>query len=446
MDVQAGSVVVAHLHSGDSICGSFAVSLDNLVRADERILFPPIRSQGNTDLATARNQVVAAFMNQTPGEWLMWIDDDMGFEPDIVDRLLSVASAEERPVVGGLCFAYRRYEVGECQAQRFIVKPTIYSFVESPSEVGFVAVDDYERDSLVRVDGTGAAALLIHRSVIEGMHEKIGPNWFSPITLPKGPAGQTRFSEDLSFCFRLLVAGVPVHVNTAAKTSHMKPVYLDEWYFENQPTRLVEPELSIVGTGRSGTGFISEALSAIGVRCGHEQWWNVHGAHAPGLLADASWIATNYLDDYTGKVWHQVRDPLLVIESMVGNELFAPDDERPDWVAPYEQERARWAGYAPDDDPLAKALRVVRHWWETAEKHAERTWRLEDMTPGLLLELGDAMGKTNLTLSYCRTVLDGLGSEVNKHVDHDGLSWDDLPDGDDKDVVRDLARRFGYDA
>lgn len=446
MEVQAGSVVVAHLHSGESITGAFAVSFDEMVRTEERVLFPPIRSQSNSDLAAARNQVVSAFLNQTPGEWLFWLDDDMGFDADIVARLLDVADPETKPVVGGLCFAYRRYEVGPAQAHRFIVKPTIYSFVESSNEVGFVAHDDYPRDDVVKVDATGSACILIHRSVLDGMREQIGPNWYSHIVLPKGPSGRTELSEDLSFCFRLLVAGVPVYVNTAAKTSHMKPIFLDEWYFENQPTRLVEPELAVVGTGRSGTGFISEALSAVGVKCGHEQWWNVHGAHAPGLLADASWIATNYLDEFDGKVWHQVRNPLAVIASMVGNELFDPDDDRPDWVVPYESERRKWAGYDPDWSRERKALSVVRHWWETAEKHAERTWRVEDFTPGLLLELADEMGRKNLTLSYCRAVLDTLGTDVNKHVDHDNeLGWDDLPECDDKDRVREMAAGFGYD-
>ena len=444
VDVQQGSVVVAHLHGGQSIAGNFAVSLDKMVQHDESVLFPPIRVQSNVDLWKSRNDAVKAFLDATPGEWLLFIDDDMGFGPDMASRLKASASPTKRPVVGALAFAYRRYEVSDEQASRFIVKPTIYRFIEKADEVGFAALDDYERDTLVRVDGTGAAALLIHRGILEGLREEIGDHWFSPITLPKGPGGRTQFGEDLSFCFRLLVSGVPVHVDTSVKTSHRKPVDLDEWYFEHQPTRLVEPEFVVVGTGRSGTGFISTALTSVGVHCGHEGWWNVHGVHAPALVGDASWIATNYLDDYTGRVFHQVRHPLKVIRSMIGNELFMAPDERPEWVVPFEEERGRWAGYDPGDAPEVKALRVVRHWWETAEKHAEQTWRLEEFTPGLLVELAAKAGKS-VPLPYARAVLDELGTGTNKHPDGPLLEWTDLPDGDDKAAVEALAAGFGYE-
>lgn len=441
--MRPGTVAVAYLHHNE-ITGAFLASLYKLIGQDDAIIYPPIQNQSNSDIATGRNQCVSAFLNQTDAEWLWFIDDDMGFPPDIVQKLLAAANPRERPVVGGLCFAYKRYEIGPEHAERFRVGPTIYKLVETATQFGYSQVSEYEPDSLVEVDATGAACLLIHRSILDGMQQVSGQTWFSHVTIPKGPSGQTTLSEDLSFCFKLHMAGIPIHVHTGAKTSHRKPIHLDEWYFENQPVRMDPPQVAIVGTGRSGTGFIASALSSCHLPTGHEQWWNPFGVQAPGLVGDASWIATNYLDEYEGRVWHQVRHPLLVIRSLLAGELF--DGDAPDWVEPFETERRRWAGYNPDDPPEIKAMRVVAHWWQTAEKHAQRTYRIEDMTPGLLVELCDELG-ADVPLRYARIVIDRHGTETNAHNPDkaEGVRWADLPDCDDKRLIADMAAGFGYE-
>ena len=439
--IKPGSVVIGHLHTHQSIAGVFATSLDRLFQAEERLLHPPIRNLCNLHVHKGRNEVAAAFLDHTPGEWLLFLDDDMGFAPDLVDKLLAAADPVDRPVMGGLCFSQKRYEVGPEGAHRFLVAPTIYRFVMTPSETGWGAVYEYPRDEVVQVDATGGACLLIHRSILLGMRDAVGDHWFDPVTVKSGD-GTATFSEDLSFCHRLAVANVPVYVNTAAKTSHLKEIYLDEWYWENQPVRTVEPGVVITGTGRSGTGFVAQALAGCGVRCGHEEWFNPHGIRAPGLDVDASWCAVASLDDYGGDVWHQTRHPLKVVRSLLGGELF--DSEAPAWVDAYERMRRDIAGYDPADAPTVKALRIVAEMWQQAEKHATRTWRLEDFTPGLLVELADALGR-DVSLSHCRMVLDRLGTSVNKHPDGDQIRWADLPDCEDKRLIEQMASGFGYD-
>jgi hypothetical protein len=101
--------------------------------------------------------------------------------------------------------------------------------VETDDEVGFRSRIDYERDALVEVSATGAACLLIHRTVLHRIREKVGPHWFDPITHPKG----TTFSEDLSFCVRVAAVGFPIHVDTRVRTTHDKHgVFLDELEIE----------------------------------------------------------------------------------------------------------------------------------------------------------------------------------------------------------------------
>ena len=103
-------------------------------------------------------------------------------------------------------------------------------------EVGFTVMHMYPPDEVVQVSGTGAACLLIHREALKKVRAEYGDQWFSEITHPTGLKGKPRmFSEDLSFCIRLQGVGVPIHVNTAVKTTHEKGgIFLDEEMYDRQ--------------------------------------------------------------------------------------------------------------------------------------------------------------------------------------------------------------------
>jgi hypothetical protein len=191
---------------------------------------------GTMGVAAGRNEIAREFLDSTDGEWLWFIDTDMGFAPDTVDRLVAAADPAERPILGGLCFAIKRQARGDFYAERFRMAPTVYEYLDLGDEVGFRPILDYKRDTVVQVAGTGAACLLIHRSALERMREATGPVWFEPISHPTGAKGLPRvFSEDLSFCVRAAAAGLPVHVDTSVKTTHEKGgVFLDEEMFDAQ--------------------------------------------------------------------------------------------------------------------------------------------------------------------------------------------------------------------
>lgn len=181
-------------------------------------------------VVAGRNEIARQFLDSTECEWLFFVDSDMGFAADTVDRLVGSADPVLRPVVGGLCFALRREARGDCYGQKYVVVPTVYDLVETDSEVGFRSRVDYERDALIEVGATGAACVLIHRTVLHRIREAYGPCWFDPITHPKGP---TTFSEDLSFCVRVAAVGFKVHVDTRVRTTHDKHgVFLDELEFD----------------------------------------------------------------------------------------------------------------------------------------------------------------------------------------------------------------------
>lgn len=194
---------------------------------------------GTMGVAGGRNEIARAFLDDHDADWLWFIDTDMGFAPDTLDRLIDAADPAERPVMGALCFAMKREAPGPYYAERTRAQPTLYEYVELKDEVGFRAILDYPRDRVMQVAGTGAACLLIHRDALAKLRAQYGDIWFEPITHPTGAKGRPRtFSEDLSFCIRLAAAGIPVHVHTGVKTTHEKGgVFLDEETFDQQGGR-----------------------------------------------------------------------------------------------------------------------------------------------------------------------------------------------------------------
>lgn len=434
-----GRVMVCYLHPGE-IAHSAHQSIMDLVlwdmQHDRRIVDGGaiIPSQcGSGRLEEGRNQLVATFLDNTECEWLFMFDADMGFAPDTVDRFLAVADPETAPVVGGLAFAQKLTGLGPCQAGRHRVDPTIYHWRDEGEDVGFVAMRNYPTNTLVECQGTGAACLFVHRTAAEKVRAEYGDRWFDRVTHPKGQ----RFSEDLSFCVRLAGVAVPLHVHTGIQTSHRKEVYLDEdWYARQQPDQLVTPRFVIAGTGRSGSGYISQVLRAAGVNCGHEEWWNPHDQRSLGLVGDSSWLAGPILEHFPGHVYHQMRHPLDVVSSIADGEL---DEQR---AGPYYKVRVR--EFEVSGDNLLDSLRCYLAFFDMAAAHASREWKVEDVNVDVIVSIGKDIG-IDISLADAQAALDAVPTDWNGHGDRKRLALGDLPDCPEKERLVEIAHRYGYE-
>lgn len=223
------AVTLAYLHS-NQVAYSWHHSILQLLLGDLEAGQPlrrggilALRCPSAGLLPAARNRVVTHFL-QRNSSWLWFIDTDMGFPADTVTRLLDAADPKERPIVGGLCFAQRETGDDGLGGQQTIPTPTIFDWVTDGDGMGAFEVRfAYERDALVQCDGTGAACLLVHRSVLERLEQAYGPSWFDRIPARDGSVG-----EDLSFCMRARELDIPVHVHTGVRTTHMKTLWLNE--------------------------------------------------------------------------------------------------------------------------------------------------------------------------------------------------------------------------
>lgn len=246
-----GNVVFANLHPGD-VSASFSESTmhmaihdmagaGHLLHMNERgaATFGHLSiACGAGRIADGRNAAVSRFLLAFPNaEWLLFVDSDMGFQRDALDRLLAAADPVERPVVGALCFAAKHAGTGPLYDEQVSWVPTIYR--EAPSG-SFDAAYDYPRNQVIDVAGTGAAFLLIHRSVLEKIaNDAGGPVWFDNLPSPDGKSWQ---GEDFSFCRRVREAGFSVWVHTGVRTSHHK----DVWFTEDDYAELRQPASTAV--------------------------------------------------------------------------------------------------------------------------------------------------------------------------------------------------------
>ena len=150
---------------------------------------------------------------------ILWIDSDMVFDADLMERLSADLDAGCR-IVSALCFTRKNP-----------IKPVIYS------ETGFrecddgsdkvttysTCIEDYPKDQLFEVKGIGFAATMMDVTVVEQVFERFGTP-FSPI------AG---FGEDLSFCRKCDELEIPMHCDSRIKVGHIaQTVVTEEKYLQ----------------------------------------------------------------------------------------------------------------------------------------------------------------------------------------------------------------------
>lgn len=211
--------VIAYVH-GSTVAAEFCASMIELVMTCRTPVDTVLTLGSGPNISCARNKVVDDFLTRQKAPWLWMLDTDMVFAPDALDRLVVAAHKYTRPLLGALC-----YSQNDGAADPY---PTMYELTEdTPSgDPGFRRLASWPEDTCVRVSATGAACLLMHRDALVKVAKSSGDisaPWFreSGIGAPLSLMG-----EDLTFCLRAGLAGIPVHVHTGVQAGHMKPVML----------------------------------------------------------------------------------------------------------------------------------------------------------------------------------------------------------------------------
>jgi hypothetical protein len=150
--------------------------------------------------AAARNSLVDSMM----GDWLLMLDADHRFEPDIAARMLDRMDSAGIDVLTGM-----------------------YQFKQPPhSPVLYLANGDYFAPlgswrpadvssdvSLFPVDACGAGCLMVRRPVFARIKDELGGGPFDVIP---------PFGEDMSFCKRLQQLGIKVYCDPRIECHHLQ--------------------------------------------------------------------------------------------------------------------------------------------------------------------------------------------------------------------------------
>lgn len=156
---------------------------------------------GGVDVPHNRNKIVSTFQ----GDWLLMIDDDQLFTPDLAMRLLRRLDQPRVDVVVPLIL--RRSPPHE---------PVLELLPTGATELVRVKLTD--QSGLLPVYAAGTGIVLIRRRVFE----RIGEPWFER---------HPRLSDDYYFCVRAQEAGCGVFCDLDVRVGHVAPMAV--W-----PTRL----------------------------------------------------------------------------------------------------------------------------------------------------------------------------------------------------------------
>lgn len=208
-------ICIATPTHGEIFYAPYVTTLFDLMRTFEKKKWPSLFATcAYADVATSRNYLLTRWFDQTDASHILFIDADMGFNPKLIADMVRLG----KPVVGVI---YTKRQVDLARLAQLIKKG------ESPNAAIAKAHDFIVRlipgrvpldfNGFMEVAGCGAGILLVHRSAITKMLQKMPqidnrgaqrrfPEEenlkriicaFDPMSVEDTP-----LSEDYSFCYR----------------------------------------------------------------------------------------------------------------------------------------------------------------------------------------------------------------------------------------------------
>lgn len=201
----------------DMVSARFAQSLTTLKKNGRCIVSFLIGSL----IYDSRNRL-AAMALEIEADYILWLDSDMVFPPDTLDRMLKVM--DEHPEVDVLSGLYFR----RCAP----FTPVLFSKLEIGEDGNLVFEDQKDLpDELFEIAGCGFGGVLMRTEMLLDMAAAEGGGvWFTPLA---------NAGEDCAFCIRARRNGYKVYCDPTIEMGHMgyAPITRDFYRLINEETR-----------------------------------------------------------------------------------------------------------------------------------------------------------------------------------------------------------------
>lgn len=191
----------------DTMPTPFVSSLLNM----RRVGATKVSFLSNSLIYDARNMLAREAL-ETEADRILWLDSDMQFTSDLMERLVEDMDS-------GLDFVSALYF-----KRRMPTEPCIYKTVEAGT-TGKSCVEvyhDYPRDTLFPIAGSGFGAVMCSTDLIADIAKEYGPP-FDPVY---------RLGEDLAFCLRAKRLGYTLYCDSRIKANHIGQIAYGEQHYK----------------------------------------------------------------------------------------------------------------------------------------------------------------------------------------------------------------------
>lgn len=201
------SKVFIAVPSMDTLPALFCQSLALLRRAGDTMIGFEVGSL----VYNARNNLARQAI-KAEADWILWLDSDMVFGPDLLQRMMKVCTENDIEFLTALCFR-RKPPYTPCLFDRLekVDKGASYTALLSIPEGRF------------KVGGCGFAGVLMSTQIILDVAAKFNGRMFDPLE---------GMGEDVSFCWRARQCGYDIYCDSDIELGHVGNTIVTRGFFE----------------------------------------------------------------------------------------------------------------------------------------------------------------------------------------------------------------------
>ena len=203
------SKVFIAVPSMDTLPALFAQSLALLKRAGDTMVGFEVGSL----VYNARNHLARQAIKEE-ADWVLWLDSDMVFSPDLLQRMLKVCEENKIDFLTALCFR-RKPPYTPCLFDKLERLPDD----KGAAYTALLSVPD----GRFQVGGCGFAGVLMSTDVLISVSAQFEGRMFDPMP---------GFGEDVSFCWRARQCGYEIWCDSSIEMGHVGNCVVTRGYFE----------------------------------------------------------------------------------------------------------------------------------------------------------------------------------------------------------------------